>query len=62
MPAMTPFADYLKELSTNKRIGVRELGRDGGVTGLYISNMAKSQSESDSLDFWGLELSIYLGH
>ena len=62
MPAMTPFADYLKELPTIKRIGVRELGREWGVTGMHISNMAKSQSESDSLVFWGVELSIYLGH
>jgi transcriptional regulator with XRE-family HTH domain len=59
---MTAFADYLKDLRTSKRIGVRELGRGCGVTGMHISNMEKSQSESVTLDFWGVELSIYLGH
>ena len=44
MPAMTTFADYLKDLRTSKRIGVRELGRECGVTGMHISNMEKSKS------------------
>ena len=44
MPAMTTFADYLKDLRTNKRIGVRELGRACDVTGMHISNMEKSKS------------------
>ena len=41
---MTTFADYLKDLRTSKRIGVRELGRECGVTGMHISNMEKSKS------------------
>ena len=44
MPAMTTFADYLKDLHTSKRIGVRELGRACDVTGMHISNMEKSKS------------------
>ena len=39
------FADYLKELRTSKRIGVRELGRECGVTGMHISNMEKGKSK-----------------
>ena len=41
---MTTFADYLKDLRTSKRIGVRELGRACDVTGMHISNMEKSKS------------------
>ena len=44
VPAMTIFADYLKDLRTSKRIGVRELGREGGVTGMHISNIEKGKS------------------
>jgi transcriptional regulator with XRE-family HTH domain len=44
MLAMTTFADYLKDLRTSKRIGVRELGRECGVTGMHISNMEKGKS------------------
>ena len=44
MPVMTTFADYLKDLRTSKRIGVRELGRECGVTGMHISNMEKGKS------------------
>ncbi|MDG1165570.1 MAG: helix-turn-helix transcriptional regulator [Porticoccaceae bacterium] len=39
------FADYLKNLRTTKRIGVRELGRECGVTGMHISNMEKGKSK-----------------
>ncbi|MDC0953367.1 helix-turn-helix transcriptional regulator [Porticoccaceae bacterium] len=39
------FADYLKNLRTSRRIGVRELGRECGVTGMHISNMEKGKSK-----------------
>lgn len=42
---MATFADYLKALRTSKRIGVRELGRKCGVTGMHISNMEKGKSK-----------------
>ena len=41
---MSGFAQYLKNLRTEQRIGVRELGREVGVTGMHISNMEKSKS------------------
>ena len=41
---MSDFAEYLKQLRTEKRIGVRELGRAVGVTGMHISNMEKGKS------------------
>ena len=41
---MNNFAEYLKELRAEKRIGVRELGRTVGVTGMHISNMEKGKS------------------
>jgi transcriptional regulator with XRE-family HTH domain len=41
---MSNFAGYLKELRDDKRIGVRELGRAVGVTGMHISNMEKGKS------------------
>lgn len=41
---MDSFADYLKKLRTEKRLGVRELGRAVGVTGMHISNMEKGKS------------------
>lgn len=44
MLIMSRFADYLKDLRTSKRIGVRELGRECGVTGMHISNMEKGKS------------------
>jgi|TARA_R110000764_G_scaffold232540_1_gene325020 transcriptional regulator with XRE-family HTH domain len=39
------FADYLKDLRMSKRFGVRELGRECGVTGMHISNMEKGKSK-----------------
>ncbi|MFP6834359.1 MAG: helix-turn-helix transcriptional regulator [Porticoccaceae bacterium] len=42
--SMSDFAEYLKQLRTEKRIGVRELGRAVGVTGMHISNMEKGKS------------------
>ena len=41
---MPNFAEYLKGLRTEQRIGVRELGREVGVTGMHISNMEKGKS------------------
>tara|TARA_B110000114_G_scaffold95330_1_gene100524 strand:+ start:80 stop:424 length:345 start_codon:yes stop_codon:yes gene_type:complete len=41
---MSNFAEYLKGLRTEQRIGVRELGREVGVTGMHISNMEKGKS------------------
>ena len=41
---MSDFAQYLKGLRTEQRIGVRELGREVGVTGMHISNMEKGKS------------------
>ena len=41
---MSNFAEYLKRLRTEQRIGVRELGREVGVTGMHISNMEKGKS------------------
>ena len=41
---MSNFAEYLKALRTEQRIGVRELGREVGVTGMHISNMEKGKS------------------
>ena len=41
---MSTFAEYLNQLRTSKRIGVRELGRTVGVTGMHISNMEKGKS------------------
>ena len=41
---MSNFAEYLNQLRTSKRIGVRELGRAVGVTGMHISNMEKGKS------------------
>ena len=41
---MSNFAKYLNQLRTSKRIGVRELGRAVGVTGMHISNMEKGKS------------------
>jgi transcriptional regulator with XRE-family HTH domain len=41
---MSNFAEYLKNLRTEKRMGVRELGRAVDVTGMHISNMEKGKS------------------
>ena len=41
---MSDFAEYLKLIRTEKRIGVRELGRAVGVTGMHIANMEKDKS------------------
>ena len=41
---MSTFAEYLNQLRTSKHIGVRELGRTVGVTGMHISNMEKGKS------------------
>lgn len=41
---MSNFAEYLKNLRTEKHLGVRELGRAVGVTGMHISNMEKGKS------------------
>ena len=41
---MSNFAEYLKGLRTEQRIGVREIGREVGVTGMHISNMEKGKS------------------
>ena len=41
---MLNFAEYLHKLRTDKRMGVRELGREVGVTGMHISNMEKGKS------------------
>ena len=41
---MSNFAEYLKGLRTEQRMGVRELGREVGVTGMHISNMEKGKS------------------
>lgn len=41
---MSNFAEYLNQLRTSKRIGVRELGRTVGVTGMHISNMERGKS------------------
>ena len=41
---MSDFAEYLKELRSEQRVGVRELGRAVGVTGMHISNIEKGKS------------------
>ena len=41
---MSNFSEYLKALRIDKRFGVRELGREVGVTGMHISNMEKGKS------------------
>ena len=41
---MSDFAEYLKNLRTEKHLGVRELGRAVGVTGMHISNLEKGKS------------------
>jgi len=41
---MSNFSEYLKNLRTEKRMGVRELGRVVDVTGMHISNMEKGKS------------------
>lgn len=41
---MSNFSEYLKNLRTEKRMGVRELGRAVDVTGMHISNMEKGKS------------------
>ena len=41
---MSSFGEYLNKLRTERRIGVRELGRAVDVTGMHISNMEKGKS------------------
>jgi len=41
---MANFGEYLNQLRTEKRMGVRELGRAVDVTGMHISNMEKGKS------------------
>lgn len=44
MSEHTTFAERLSTLRAEKRMGVRELGRAVGVTGMHISNMEKGKS------------------
>ena len=38
------FAERLGELRAERRMGIRELGRAVGVTGMHISNLEKGKS------------------
>ena len=40
----TTLADKIKDLRAEKRIGIRELGRMVGVSGMHISNLEKGKS------------------
>ena len=40
----TTLADKIRELRSEKRIGIRELGRMVDVSGMHISNLEKGKS------------------
>lgn len=40
----TTLAEKIKDLRAEKRIGIRELGRMVGVSGMHISNLEKGKS------------------
>ena len=44
MSANTTFAEKLSALRAEQKMGVRELGRAVGVTGMHISNLEKGKS------------------
>ena len=44
MSSDTTFAKQLSALRTKQKMGVRELGRAVGVTGMHISNLEKGKS------------------
>ena len=44
----TTFADVLYRLRAEKKMGIRELGRAVGVTGMHISNLEKGKSAASA--------------
>jgi len=44
MSLQRTFAERLSELRAQQKMGVRELGRAVGVTGMHISNLEKAKS------------------
>ena len=44
MSSDTTFAEKLGELRAEQKMGIRELGRAVGVTGMHISNLEKGKS------------------
>ena len=48
MSSETTFAQRLSELRAARNMGIRELGRAVGVTGMHISNLEKGKSAASA--------------